>query len=247
MNRRDFLLSGCAHLLACAALPPLLASRPSDFEPHRGGRVGWARLKTPAEHWQRHTGSDSTLSGFIRESTTLNIDPEWSAADPARLDELCTYPFIFSTGLRPLNDPAALENLAEYLQRGGFLLVDSCINRNITPDPDEFLRANSSVFRSLLPGAEVRMLPREHEVYSNYFEPSARPPHTFAENVYEERWSRHGLYGVFHRGRLASVISLSGLQCGWDRMIAPPGHPEECMKMVVNLYVFAMTQSQAAA
>lgn len=244
MNRRDFLLSGCAHLLACAALPSLLDARPGA--PHRGGRVGWARLKTPASHWQRHTGSDATLSGFIRESTTLNIDPEWSAADPASLDELCAYPFIFSTGLRPIDDPAALENLAEYLQRGGFLLVDSCINRNITPDPDEFLRANSSVFRSLLPGAEVRMLPADHAVYSNYFEPAARPPHTYAENVYEERWARHGLYGVFQRGRLASVISLSGLQCGWDRMVSPPGHPEECMRMVVNLYVYAMTQSQGS-
>ena len=40
--------------------------------------------------------------------------------------------------------------------------------------------------------------------------------------------------------RLAGIISLSGLQCGWDGMIAPPGHDVACMKMLVNIYVYAM-------
>lgn len=241
MNRRDFLRSGCAQLLVCAALPPLLATAARAVPGHRGGRVGWARLKTPAEHWQRHTRSDSTLSEFIRENTTLNMDPEWRAADPASVEDLCVYPFLFSTGLRPIRDRAPLANLSEYLRRGGFLLVDSCINVNITPNPDVFLAQNAAVFRELLPSARVAQLPVEHPVYSCYFQPRSRPPHTFNNNVHDPAWSRHGLYGVFDGERLASVISLSGLQCGWDRMISPPGHPEECMRMVVNLYVHAMT------
>jgi hypothetical protein len=240
MNRRDFLLSGCAHLLVCAALPPLLVSE-TRAEVHRGGRVGWARLKTPADHWQRHTTSDSTLSEFIRENTTLNMDPEWKAADCTKLDELCAFPLVFSTSLVPVVDPASVGNLAEYLRRGGFLFVDSCINKDINPDPDRFLRENSEVFRRLLPGCEIRRLPDDHEIYACYFRPAARPPHTYYNNIYDKRWADHGLYGVFVGARLASLISLSGLQCGWDRMIAPPGHPEECMKMVVNIYVTAMT------
>jgi hypothetical protein len=170
------------------------------------------------------------------------MPPEWNAADPASLDDLCAYPFIFSTGLRPVADPAALENLSEYLLRGGFLLVDSCINIQITPDPDEFLAANSAVFRSLLPRCEIRRLPEDHPVYSNYFAPRERPPRTYFENRYNPAWARHGLYGVHVGERLASLISLSGLQCGWDRMTSPPGHPEECMRMVVNIYAYAMTQ-----
>lgn len=205
--------------------------------------MGWARLVSPASHWDRHARSDFTLSDFIREQTTLNMTPDWQTADPVSLDDLCAYPFIFSTGLRPLSDPAALENLSEYLLRGGFLLVDSCINPNITSDPDQYLAANSAVFRSLLPRCEIRRLPDDHPVYFNYFEPRDRPPHTYYQNRYDPLWARHGLYGVFVGERLASVISLSGLQCGWDRMTSPPGHPEECMRMVVNLYVYAMTQA----
>lgn len=240
MDRRDFLHSGCACLLACAALPAALAAPPAP-EAHRGGRVGWARLVTPAAHWRRHAGSDSTLSAFIREHTTLNMDPEWREADPLRLEELCAFPFIFSTGLAPVVDAAALANLSEYLRRGGFLLVDSCIHRSVTPDPDAFLADNTASFARLLPGGAVRRLPDDHPVYTCYFAPAERPPHTYFENKYDPRWARHGLYGVYDGERLASLISLSGLQCGWDRMISPPGHPEECMRMVVNIYVQSMT------
>lgn len=245
MDRRAFLRSACAGLLACAALPPLLAreSVPAPAPAHRGGRVGWARLVTPAGHWRRHASSDSTLSEFIREHTTLNMDPEWRSADPADVEDLCRYPFLFSTGLRPIRERAPLANLAEYLRRGGFLLVDSCINRSITPDPDAFLADNTAVFRELLPETRVATLPAGHPVYSCYFQTRERPPHTFHDNVFDPAWARHGLYGVFAGERLVSAISLAGLQCGWDRMIAPPGHPEECMRMVVNLYVHAMTAS----
>ncbi len=240
MNRRDFLFSGCARLLVCATLPPLLVqSLPA--ETHRGGRVGWARLKTPSEHWSRHTGSDGTLSDFIRTHTTLNMEPEWRAADPERLEELGAFPFLFCTDLTPIVSPKSLANLSEYLHRGGFLLVDACCNREINPDPDVYYDNNVTAFRRLLPEMTVKRFPDDHPVYTCYFTPKARPPHTYAENNYNPRWAAKGLYGVYLGDRLASVLSLSGLQCGWDRMVAPPGHPEECMKMVVNIYVTAMT------
>ncbi len=44
------------------------------------------------------------------------------------------------------------------------------------------------------------------------------------------------------RPRMVGVISLSGLQCGWDRMISPAGLPEACMRMLVNIYTYAMLQ-----
>jgi hypothetical protein len=240
MKRRDFLLSGCARLLVCATLPPLLAQA-LPAETHRGGRVGWARLKTPSEHWSRHTGSDGTLSDFIRTHTTLNMEPEWRAADPERLEELGAFPFLFCTDLAPIVSPKSLANLSEYLRRGGFLLVDACCNREINPDDDLFLANNTAVFRRLLPEMSIKVLPQDHPIYTCYFTPKARPPHTHYRNILDPKRERHGLYGIYLGDRLASLLSLSGLQCGWDHMVAPPGHPEECMKMVVNIYVTAMT------
>jgi len=38
-----------------------------------------------------------------------------------------------------------------------------------------------------------------------------------------------------------SLISLSGLQCGWDAMNPDPDHITNCMKMMVNIYAYAVT------
>ena len=210
----------------------------------RGARVGWARLKTSSEYWRRHATGDPVLMRFLRENTTLNLDPTWYAADVAKLDQLCAFPLLFSQGIGTVRSPAEKANLAEYVRRGGFLLIDCCINVTITPDADQFLREQVRVLADILPEARIVALPSTHPVYGCYFQiPGGRPPHTFNENIYDPAFARHGLYGVEIGSRLAGIISLSGLQCGWDGMAAPPGHVAACMRMLVNIYVYAMLQN----
>ena len=230
--------------LALLALLAGTSLRAQSAEPARGGRVGWARLISDDPEWSRHTRSDDNLSDYIKTRTSLNLDPAWHTADPKRLADLSLYPLIFSTGLATLRDAPRRKNLSEYLDRGGFLLVDSCINHDVTPSPDAFLADNTAVFQALLPGCTVKAFPADHPVYSCFFTLRDKPPHTFHDAIFDPRWARHPIYGVFTAtGRLAAVISLSGLQCGWDRMVAPEGHTEQCMQMVVNIYVYAMTQT----
>jgi hypothetical protein len=207
----------------------------------RGGRVGWARIITPNSAWNRHADTDPTLTQFIRRQTSLNLDPTWYSADPASVDQLCTYPLIFTNNLTDITDPVHWKNLAEYVRRGGFIFVDSCINTTITPDPDVFLARHIALMKTIAPGAVVRELPANHDIYRQYFTVADTPPHTFMRNIYNQAWARHGLYGVFAGDRLISLISLSGLQCGWAGTYTRP-HAEECMKMVVNIYVYAMTR-----
>ena len=237
-------VSLCLLMLAAGLLRTEAADQPRKADLPRGGIVGWARLISDDPEWSRHSRSDNALSEYIKTRTSLNLEPVWHTADPARLDDLALYPLIFSTGLATIRDAARQKNLSEYLGRGGFLLVDSCINHNVTPDPDVFLNENTAIFRALLPGCTVRPFPPGHEIYACFFNLHDQPPHTFDGAIYDPRWSRHPLYGVFTAtGRLTAVISLSGLQCGWDHMIAPQGHAEACMQMVVNIYVYAMTKT----
>jgi hypothetical protein len=212
-----------------------------DLDQLRGERVGWARLKTADEHWFRHATGDPVLMQFLRANTSLNIDPTWYAANVERLDEMCGYPLLFSQGIHVVTSTTGQRNLAEYVRRGGFLLIDACINTDINPSPDAFLRNQIAALASILPEASVVALPSTHPIYRAYFEiPGGRPPHTFMNNVYMENWARHGLYGIMIGDRLAGLITVSGLQCGWDRMIAPPGHDIACMRMLVNIYIYAM-------
>lgn len=218
-------------------------ARGQDLNQLRGERVGWARLKTPSQHWMRHATGDPVLMQFLRENSSLNIDPKWYVADSEHLSEMCAYPLLFSQGVHMVSSATGRANIAEYMRRGGFLLIDACINKNITPDPDRFLAQQTAFLADVLPQARVLPLPPDHYIYHCYFQfPEGKPPHTYCDNVYDARWARHGLYGIWLGSRMAGLISLSGLQCGWDKMVAPPGHDVVCMKMLVNIYVYAMLQ-----
>lgn len=235
-------------LLAGAAFAPGLTTLGAGLNDLRGDRVGWARLKTPSPQWKRHAGSDPVLTKFFRDETTLNIEPAWYAADVNDLAEMCKYPFLFSQGVGMVLDPASRNNLAEYIRRGGFLLIDACHDSRVTPDFDEFLRQQIEFISATLPEARIEPLPTTHEIYRCRFQiPDGRPPHTFTGDVYDARKAQHGLYGVMIGARMAGVISLCGWQCGWDHVTehpspSPPGTDFACMRMLVNIYIYAMMQ-----
>jgi hypothetical protein len=243
ISRRRFL----QRLLAGAALAPGLAALGGGFDSLRGDRVGWARLKTPSPDWKRHASSDPILTKFFRDETTLNIDPNWYVADANDLGELCRYPFLFSQGVGVITEQAGRSDIAEYIRRGGFVLVDACHDIHVTPDFDEFLRQQIEFYSAALPEARVVSLPATHDVYRCHFQiPDGQPPHTFMNNVYDPKKAAHGLYGVMIGSRMAGVISLCGWQCGWDHVEyaspSPVGTDVACMRMVVNIYIYAMMQ-----
>lgn len=209
----------------------------------RAERVGWARLRTPDDVWMRHSTGDGTLMRFLRENTNLNIDPTWYVADIEKLDELCRYPLLFAQGLHYVRGENARANMAEYVRRGGFILIDVCINASLNPDCDVRLDQNIRFLSTILPEARIVPVPPEHEIYRCFFQiPGGIPPHTYFNNVYSGKLAKHGLYAVMIGQRMAGLISLCGLQCGWDRMIAPPNHDVACMRMLVNIYIYAMMQ-----
>ena len=226
--------------LAGAVFAAGLLARGGTLDDLRGDRVGWARLNTHSEHWMRHASGDPVLMKFIRAQTTLNIDPTWYVADVESLTEMCKYPLLFSQEVNHVQTTSGRANVAEYVRRGGFLLIDACCAVN--SDFDEFLRQQKEFLAMTLPEAQVVALPSNHEIYRCFFKiPDGRPPFTYNNNVYDAKKARHGLYGIMIGKHMAGLISLSGLQCGWDKMVAPPGHDIACMQMLSNIYIYAMT------
>jgi hypothetical protein len=229
-------------LAGCLSLAPLFAAAQDapDAQP-AGGKVEWARLKTSSRSWDRHAESDPRLLEFIRESTTLNIDPIWKSADVENLAQMTSYPFLFSEGIQYVTDDPGRRNLHEYVQRGGFLFIDSCINTNINPDPDRFLQMQIATLQAIFPGVHVDPVAPNHEIFSDCFEMKDGLPHTYMNNIYNEAWARQPLQKVTYQNRFIGLISLSGLQCGWAAMNPDPEHIHDCMKMMVNIYVYAIT------
>src|SRR5580658_4387340 len=159
------------HFLLVASLALLLTPVAADpaGNPMAGGKVEWARLKTASATWDRHARSDPNLLYFIRTSTTLNIDPIWHVADVESLQQMCAYPFLFSEGIHHVTDEQGLDNMREYIKRGGFIFVDSCINTNINPDPDAFLAMQIATLQKIFPDARMERLPEDGEIFHNCF------------------------------------------------------------------------------
>jgi hypothetical protein len=200
----------------------------------RGGRVAWARLITESSSWSVHDANDRVLADFIRTETSLNVDPKCYAADPADLAQLCAYPFIFTNNLTNVHDPRRLANIREYLRRGGFIYIDRCVNLSFSLEQEPFYARHVALFRSFLPGCEIRDLPENHEIHRCYFTLPSLNRGSSSSN-------HSGIYGVYFEGRLAVLLSCANLQCGWPNS---PTRSAQSKREIANIYVYAMTRGE---
>lgn len=227
------------YLLLGLSLTALAPAGSAPTERFRGAKVEWTRLNTGTPYWNRHSEFDGQLLAMMRAYTALDVMSEWRATRPDDMKTLCTYPFIYTDNIAPLS-ASGVKNLAEYLRRGGFLMIDACGNSTINPSPTKFLDNQLKVLRSQFPDLRVGELKPGHEVFSIYFKMSEFPPR--AHPLDGGSWldeKDFPLYAVFSGDRMIGIISLSGLQCGWAHMSKIPVEVE-CMKMVTNIYIYAM-------
>lgn len=232
--------SVAAFFVVTVALVPCVLGAPQSA---RGGRVSWARLITSSGQSWVHSEQDPKLASFIGSQTSLNIDPDWQYVRAGDLDKLCAFPFLYVKDLTDISGDEDLRNLREYLQRGGFICVDPCFAGSITKDEDSkaFILRHQAWFTKLVPGSTLRELPDTHEIYRCYF--NVKVDDLFPRamlNQGAQKPPRIGLQGVFLGDRMIAVVGASGLECGWPQT---PQRTPGCMKMIVNMYVYAMTRS----
>ena len=226
MKRAGPLLKG---LLAVV----LAANFAMASSPPQGGRVSWGRMMTTRD-WNIHSDRDPDLAAFIKKETTLNIDPTWYAADPGELEQLCRHPLLYVKDLSYVRRQQELENIGEYLKRGGFLCIDTCIAHT---DMEAYYRRNREILQRLVPDGELRPLPESDPIYHCYFDVSRAD--IFTPDMGPTPPGKHdGVYGLFEGDRMVAVVSMYGLECDWPQT---PKRTRGCMKMIVNMYVCAMT------
>ena len=194
----------------------------------RGTRVEWARLRADAPYWDRHAAFDSVFLEFMGAHTSLNIDPEahWVRADA--VDQLCAFPFIFAANIEAL-DPRGRANLAEYLRRGGFILMDLCLEPSITPNTKESVLDEIRLLLPEFPNLHVTGLRPSHPVFSSYFQLQGKS---------------NQLAAIYDGKRVIGMLSLSGLQCdlaNFHRIHTPVG----AAQLLTNIYVYALTGDRA--
>jgi hypothetical protein len=204
-------------------------------------RTGWSRLVTPSPFWNLHGEQDRVLAEFIGRETHLNLDPTGYSVDPSNLDELASYPFVFTNDLAVVSDAKQRFNLQEYLKRGGFLYIDGCLDHRVTRSFSDFLSQHKKLFAELVSGSEVRQLAPDHPIFRAFSPVEENKLSSLAIASDDPRWkdTPQALYGVFSQERMISLISLDHLQCEW---LTKPNKIPFCMRQIANIYVYAMTR-----
>ena len=239
-SRRSFLGKFAAALVVSTSLFSPPRARAQTDEP-LARRNGWARLITPHPFWNLHIEQDPIIANFLRREARLNLEPNSYTVDPADLDVLSSFPFIFTNDLSAIVDSKQLDHLQEYLRRGGFFYIEACLDHRATRGFGDFLSRHAALFSQLVPDAEVRRLASDHAIFQSYFRVDETELARINPSVDPERWkgAPPALYGVFQQNRIISLVCLDHLQCEW---ITKPDKIPLALQQIANLYVYTMTR-----
>jgi Domain of unknown function (DUF4159) len=191
---------------------------------------GWARLITPNRDWNFHEEQDRLLTSFVRRSD-LKFDGEFNYVDPANLEKLCAYPFIFTADMRPIRDQQHWANIREYFYRGGFVFIDNCLH--ISPNTKEFAEDHVALLTRLLPGSEVRRISAQHPIFHAHF---PLEQGQLARDPYDPT-GKNAMFGIFDDDRMVALLSMAHLLCVWHK---PTQHPDDLSNsMIANIYAYS--------
>ncbi len=240
-TRRDFLGKLLSGVAVSAGIAGARSARAQVAATPASRSGGWARLVTASPFWSLHAEQDATVADFLRREARLKLDATGYAVNPASMDELATFPFIFTNSLTAVTDPVQVENLREYLQRGGFFFIEGCLDHRVNRSFTAFMGNHLRLFEKLAPGTQARRFTPTHPIFRAYFpvdESKLAPIEPTADDL---RWqgAPQAFYGLYQQDRLISLISLHHLQCEW---FTKPGKIPVCLQQIANIYVYAMTR-----
>lgn len=176
-----------------------------------------------------------SLLAHINESTTINAVAEPGILESFEDKRLFEYPFIYvNFGDRQdwkLSDDER-RNLKAYLERGGFLFVDSGIQAEFLRDDPQFAQHHSfaeweatpelkDAFKSVFPEKSFQPLKRSHPLFKAFYEglpDTTVLPDTVRDYVIREKWpdGTYSAVGLEVNGRLA-VLAMPTIAMGWGK------------------------------
>jgi uncharacterized protein DUF4159 len=177
------LLITIAGLLLCVLLIlPAIASY--DSEPPKDVEFTFARVRyhmTSESLWQRetpwhhdHPYSEEAFTTFVKEVSRVHTAPNAYQIVDIDSPELFNYPFAYlcEPGFLDLSEKDA-RNLREYLERGGFVMVDDFRG-------ESHLSNLIYQLRKVFPNRAVTPLTLKHEVFNTFYKIDSldvRPPY----------------------------------------------------------------------
>lgn len=241
LSRRRF-LTGAAATAAMLALPWQRAQAGTKDEVKTGVFV-FSRLKfvvMPGTHdiWNAHPIGDVILRRKLKELTNLNVSDETRVVELSNMEDMYKMPYVFATSENHFEfPPNEAKNLREYLERGGFVHADDCVE-GIGQPHDWFFQSYLSEIGKLFPDNPMREIPLDHELFHIYFDFPNGSPH-----MQGKRYGRSNAAGLFETGtdRLMTVATPGDLHCGWCGMFPQGEMSMDSIKMGINIVIYALS------
>ena len=201
------------------------------------GEFCWARAKIDLQrdvndYWRTHQDYDLMFLSHLSRLTTFKVKEEINVVDFHDLKNVCRFPFVFITaeGEPDLSD-TEIRNIREFLRRGGFIYADDCV---VNESGDYFFTGMKKVIEEkIFPGAKMRKLPDDHEIYKSFFSLPGLP---HMQGVDYKGW------GYFDEdGRMKIFLTGGDIHCGWTTEHFGEEKSMSALKMGINIVIYALT------
>ncbi|MCX7014119.1 MAG: DUF4159 domain-containing protein [Candidatus Sumerlaeota bacterium] len=176
--------------------------------------------------WDPSPSSLQFLLKAVSEQTSGFVNYRREPVDLDKAD-LFNYPLVFLTGHLDFTfSDKGVENLRNYLERGGQMLISNCCDRQA------FDRAVRREMARVFPGTKLEPLDSTHPVYSVQFDLTGQSS------------GKLRLEGVTRDGETCVLYSPGSIATSWDREPRPYldlPDPSDARKEGINCLVYAMT------
>lgn len=170
-------------------------------------------------------------------TTGLPCQPEGLSVSAGQLADLCRHFLVFATDLSFVRDRTHLDNLREYVYRGGFLYVEVCHDAQVTPSMKRFHDRQMAMFGQLFFGTRSALLSPAHPIFNAPYQQTERPAKLGADPKDVRMYgAAAAFYGIYDDDRMIALLGQKGLRCAWGWQ----GHDTKGkMQHVANAYLFA--------
>jgi hypothetical protein len=181
--------------------------------------------------WYNDPSAEVNLLNYVEKNTNIRTNPNYIAAD-LESNEIFNYPVSFLTGHGNISlSDKEIKNLNEYLENGGFLIVDDDYGLD-----QSFRREIKKVF----PNNDFLELPFDHEIYNCFYEFKNGPPKTHEHDNKPPRG-----FGLFLGKRMVIFyLTESNPSDGWANQDVHNDSEEkrlEALKFGTNIIIYALS------
>jgi hypothetical protein len=187
--------------------------------------------------WSTDPGGPENLLRTLARDTNVKVTFRRKTVDPAS-DSLKDIQFLYMSGCHDMVlTESAVEAIRGFLGRGGTLFVDN------SQGLKTFDIAVRREMKKILPNADFRSLPLDHEVFSAYFKIS-KVAFTPAVQRLDPKLATPEFEGLQLDGDVRVIYSKYDLGGGWQADEHPQARgyaTADAMRLGVNVVTYAMT------